>query len=100
MTKTKTKTTKINQQLVKNVGFDQNGGHHQLRHENMINFYPGDVDFRATATKIIKNWSKADGFHQNGGRHELRHEKMMYFYPGDVDFRAMATHFVNIFMFW
>ena len=52
------KSRKINQKLVKNDVFDQNGGRHELRHEKMMHFYPGDVDFRATATEIIKNLSK------------------------------------------
>ena len=31
-------------------GFDQSGGHHELQLENMMQFYPGYVDFLATAT--------------------------------------------------
>ena len=48
-------TKKINQKLVKNDGFDQNGGRHELRHKKMMHSYIGDADFRAMATKIIKN---------------------------------------------
>ena len=39
--------------LIKNDGFDQNGGHHELRHEKMMSFESGDVDFRATATHFV-----------------------------------------------
>ena len=39
--------------LIKNDGFDQNGGRHELRHEKMMHFDPGDVDFRATATRFV-----------------------------------------------
>ena len=48
----KAKTEKINR-LIKNDGFDQNGGRHELRHEKMMHFDPGDVDFRATATRFV-----------------------------------------------
>ena len=39
--------------LIKNDGFDQNGGHHELRHEKIMHFESGDVDFRATATRFV-----------------------------------------------
>ena len=44
---------KNQKKLIKNDGFDQNGGHHELRHEKIMNFDPGDVDFRATATRFV-----------------------------------------------
>ena len=49
------KTKKETQKLLKNNGFDQNGGCNELRHEKMMHFYFGDADFRATVTKLIKN---------------------------------------------
>ena len=39
--------------LIKNDSFGQNGGHHELRHEKIMSFEPGDVDFRAIATRFV-----------------------------------------------
>ena len=49
----KNKKTKKANTDNKNDGFDQNGGRHELRHEKMMHFDPGDVDFRATATRFV-----------------------------------------------
>ena len=39
--------------MIKNDGFDKNGGHHELRHEKIMNFESGDVDFGATVTHLV-----------------------------------------------
>ena len=39
--------------MIKNDGFEQNCGHHELRHEKMMRFDPGVVDFRATSTHFV-----------------------------------------------
>ena len=40
-------------ELVKNDGFDQNGGHRELRHKKIMNFESGVVDFRIMATHFV-----------------------------------------------
>ena len=37
----------------KNQGFDQNGGHHELRLEKSLKMHVFVVDFRATATHFV-----------------------------------------------
>ena len=42
--------------LVNTMIFDKNCGHqthHELQHEKIMHFDPGDVDFRATATHFV-----------------------------------------------